>query len=252
MHLDPLVIAVSMAAVMAIGFMKGAFGGGFAIIGIPLLALVMDPIKAGSLLAPLFVAMDLYALRFWRPNTWSRPDLSLLVPGLLAGVTAGYLVLQHVDRHLVEVLMAVTTLLFAFMWWRAKGGATVRPRSKAKALLAGTASGITTMVAHSGGPPLAMYLLPLGLSKEVYAGTTSLFFTIGNLVKAGPWLAVGDLSGDFWMLITMCLPAALFGVWTGWKLHRRLNQEQLYRLCYGLLVITALKLLWDGINGFLG
>ena len=44
------------------------------------------------------------------------------------------------------------------------------------------------MVAHSGGPPLAMYLLPLGLRKEVYAGTTSLFFTVGNATKAVPWL----------------------------------------------------------------
>jgi uncharacterized membrane protein YfcA len=251
MHLDPHVIAVSMAAVMTIGFMKGAFGGGFAIIGIPLLAFVMDPVEAGSLLAPLFVAMDLFALRFWRPNTWSRPDLALLVPGLLVGVATGYLVLRYVDRHLVEVLMAVTTLLFAFLWWRGKSGAAVRPRSKPKAIAAGTASGITTMVAHSGGPPLAMYLLPLGLPKEIYAGTTSLFFTIGNLVKAGPWLAVGDLSTDFWLLMTACLPAAFFGVWAGWKLHAHLNQEQLYRLCYGLLVITALKLLWDGTQGFL-
>jgi uncharacterized membrane protein YfcA len=227
MHLDPHVIAVSMAAVMTIGFMKGAFGGGFAIIGIPLLAFVMDPVEAGSLLAPLFVAMDLFALRFWRPNTWSRPDLALLVPGLLVGVATGYLVLRYVDRHLVEVLMAVTTLLFAFLWWRGKSGAAVRPRSKPKAIAAGTASGITTMVAHSGGPPLAMYLLPLGLPKEIYAGT------------------------DFWLLMTACLPAAFFGVWAGWKLHARLNQEQLYRLCYGLLVITALKLLWDGMQGFL-
>ena len=39
-----------------------------------------------------------------------------------------------------------------------------------------------------GGPPLAMYLLPRGLTKEVYAGTTSLFFTVGNATKALPWL----------------------------------------------------------------
>lgn len=161
MQLHPQVVAVAMGAVMAIGFMKGAFGGGFAIIGIPLLALVMDPIKAGGLLAPLFVAMDLYALRFWKPHTWSKPDLVLLLPGLLAGVTLGYLALQDLDRRLVEVLMGMTTLLFAFLWWRGKSAAAPRPRSKNKALLAGTASGITTMVAHSGGPPLAMYLLPL-------------------------------------------------------------------------------------------
>lgn len=251
MHLTLQVILVSLVAVMAIGFMKGAFGGGFAIIGIPVLALVMDPIKAGSLLAPLFVAMDLYALRFWRPHTWSKPDLVLLLPGLIVGIAAGYFLLEYVDRHVIEILMAVTTLLFAFLWWRGKGAVVTRPRSTGKAILAGTASGVTTMVAHSGGPPLAMYLLPLGLSKEIYAGTTSLFFTLGNLLKAGPWLAVAEFSANFWILMALCLPAALCGVWIGWKLHGRLNQEQLYRLCYGLLVLTALKLLWDGVMGFI-
>ncbi|MHC2619553.1 hypothetical protein ACVIW2_001585 [Bradyrhizobium huanghuaihaiense] len=29
------------------------------------------------------------------------------------------------------------------------------------------------------------------------------------------------------------------------------RQQQIYRACYGLLVITALKLLWDGVSGYL-
>jgi uncharacterized membrane protein YfcA len=178
--------------------------------------------------------------------------LALLLPGLVVGIGGGYFLLEYLDRHVVEILMAVTTLLFAFLWWRGRNTVVALPRSRGKGLLAGTASGVTTMVAHSGGPPLAMYLLPLGLSKEVYAGTTSLFFTIGNLLKAGPWLAVGGLSGGSWMLMAICLPAALFGVWSGWKLHGRLNQEQLYRICYGLLIVTAVKLLWDGSMGLLG
>jgi hypothetical protein len=63
------------------------------------------------------------------------------------------------------------------------------------------------MVAHSGGPLLAMYLLPLGLSKEVYAGTTSLFFTVGNATKAVPWLLLVKPTGDVWTLMAACLPA---------------------------------------------
>jgi len=107
------------------------------------------------------------------------------------------------------------------------------------------------MVAHSGGPPLAMYLLPLGLSKQVYAGTTSLFFTVGNLLKAIPWLILARPTGDVQGLALICLLAVPSGVSLGWRLHARLDQRQLYRACYGLLIITALKLLWDGISGYL-
>jgi uncharacterized protein len=74
------------------------------------------------------------------------------------------------------------------------------------------------MVAHSGRPPLLMYLLPLALRKEVYAGTTSLFFTVGNAFKAVPWLLLVKPTGNVWTLMTICLLAIPAGVWLGWRL----------------------------------
>lgn len=147
--------------------------------------------------------------------------------------------------------MAATTLIFVGLWWHGGGLVANRQRSVPKALVAGSVSGITTMVAHSGGSPLAMYLLPLGLPKQIYAGTTSVFFTIGNLLKAGPWLLVGRPSSSLWSLMIICVPVAMLGVWIGWRLHQCLDQAQLYRACYGLLLVTALKLLWDGVAGYI-
>lgn len=252
MSFDWTTIVVTAAGVFSIGFMKGAFGGGFAIIGIPLLALVMEPLQAGALLAPLLVAMDVFALRYWKPTTWSKQELRLLVPGLVIGVVLGLSILRSLDRHAVEILIAATTLTFAFWWWRGAGAIAQHPRatSAPKALLAGAASGVSTMIAHSGGPPLALYLLPLHLPKQVYAGTTSIFFTIGNVLKLGPWLVVGPITASLSLLTLISLPAAILGVWCGWHFHQRLDQGQLYRLCYVLLVVTAVKLLWDGISGF--
>lgn len=252
MELNTTTILVTFVGVFLICFMKGAFGGGFAIVGIPLLSLVMDPVAAGGLLAPLFIAMDLFSLRYWKPSTWSRPDLLLLVPGLVVGIGVGYLLFRVLDHRAISIVMAVVTLSFVGLWLLRGAEVAVQPRSSPKAVAAGLTSGITTMVAHSGGPPLAMYLLPLGLSKQVYAGTTSMFFTVGNIVKAVPWLALARPAGAVWTLMTICLLAVPAGVWLGWRLQGRLNQRQMYRACYGLLVLTALKLLWDGTTGYLG
>jgi len=245
-------ILVAFAGVFLICFMKGAFGGGFSIVGIPLLSFVMDPVTAGGLLAPLFIAMDLFALRYWKPSTWSKPDLVRLLPGLLIGIGLGYALFRFLDHRAIAIVMAAITLVFVGLWLVAGAEVTIRPRSTPKAVTAGLASGITTMVAHSGGPPLAMYLLPLGLSKEIYAGTTSLFFTVGNATKAVPWLLVANPTTGVWTLMAVCLFAVPAGVWLGWRLHGRLDQRQVYRACYGLLVVTALKLLWDGVSGYLG
>ena len=249
MSIDPAALALALAGVFLIGFMRGAFGGGFAVVGIPLLSLAMDPITAGTLLAPLFIAMDLTALRYWKPSTWSWHDLRLLLPAMVAGIAIGFAILSVVDRSLLAIAIAVITLLFAGLWFVGGGKIEQRPRSTAKALACGTASGITTMVAHAGGPPLAMYLLPLGMPKHLYAGTTSLYFTVANAIKAGPWLFLGQPSRATWMIMALCLPAVPLGIWTGWRLHEKLDQTQMYRACYGLLIVTALKLFFDGISG---
>jgi len=165
MELTITTILIAFAGVFLICFMKGAFGGGFSIVGIPLLSLVMDPVTAGGLLAPLFIAMDLFALRYWKPSTWSKPDLALLLPGLLTGIGFGYALFRVMDHRAIAIAMAVTTLIFVGLWLVRGSEVTVSPRSSPKAVAAGLASGVTTMVAHSGGPPLAMYLLPLGLIK---------------------------------------------------------------------------------------
>ena len=251
MVLDPSSIAVVALGLFLIGFMRGAFGGGFAIIGIPVLSLVLDPITAGALLAPLFVVMDVVALRYWKPATWSKPELLPLIPALIVGIGLGYLSLSVLDRQAAAIVIALITLAFAGLWFRAGGTVTPRPRSTPRAVAAGLSSGIATMIAHAGGPPLAMYLLPLGLAKEIYAGTTSIFFSVANLVKTGPWLLLAKPTAPFWWLMVVCLPVAPFGVWLGWRLHQRLDQVRLYRACYGLLVITAIKLLWDGLGGYL-
>jgi uncharacterized membrane protein YfcA len=252
MELTATTILVAFAGAFLICFMKGAFGGGFSIVGIPLLSLVMDPVTAGGLLAPLFIAMDLFALRYWKPSTWSRPDLKLLLPGLVVGIGLGYVLFRVLDHRAVAIVMALVTLIFVALWFVGGSEVTIQPRSTPKAVAAGLASGITTMVAHSGGPPLAMYLLPLGLSKELYAGTTSLFFTVGNAIKAVPWLLLVKPGHNVWIVMAICLFAIPAGVWLGWRLHARLDQRQIYRACYGLLVITALKLLGDGVSGYLG
>ena len=248
---DPLTLAVAALGVFLIAFLRGAFGGGFAIIGIPLLSLVLDPIAAGTVLAPLFIAMDLVALRYWKPSTWSKPDAVLLVPTFIVGIGLGFLLMRAIDTRLATILIALVTLVFVALWFLGTSTQQPRPRSTPKALLCGLSGGVTTMVSHSGGPPLAMYLLPLGLPKAVYAGTTSLVFTAANLVKAGPWLLLGQPTRALWILMTLCLPAVPIGIYAGWRLHERLSQERMYRLCYALLTVTALKLLWDGVRSYL-
>ncbi len=251
MPLDLSVLLVASSGVFLIAFMKGAFGGGFAIIGIPLLSLALDPLQAGVLLAPLFLVMDVFAFRYWRLGTWSVPDAWLLIPASLVGIAIGYWLLRGIDARWVKVVMALITLLFLVQWQVGSGKTGNEARSTVKGIICGFLAGVTSMIAHSGGPPLAMYLLPLGLAKTMYASTTSLFFSVGNVVKIGPWIWLAAPTQETWILMALMLPVCPLGVIAGWRLHQRLDQAQMMRWCYWLLAVTAVKLLWDGVRAML-
>ena len=88
MELGVAAVIVCLAAVFLIAFMRGRSGRvrrrrhSAAVAG-------TDPLTAGADAAPLFVAMDVTALRYWKPSTWSRPDLAVLVPSLIVGIGLG-------------------------------------------------------------------------------------------------------------------------------------------------------------------
>ena len=50
--------------------------------------------------------MDLFALRYWKPATWSKPDLALLLPGLVIGIAVGYLLFRFLDHRAIAIMMA--------------------------------------------------------------------------------------------------------------------------------------------------
>lgn len=250
MHIDPITIAVTLLAIFLVSFPKGAFGGGLGLLGIPILSFVMDPISAGALLAPMFVVMDMIGLRYWRPSTWSRPDAKVLAPSVVVGIGIGYAVLNRLDHRAIAILIAVITLGFAAHFFASGRQMKVRQRSTPRAITAGTASGVASMVAHSGGPPLAVYVLSLGLSKEAVAGTMSVVFMAGNATKAVPWLLLARPDAHLVTLMAISIPAVVLSVWGGWQLHQRVDQRQLYTWMYALLILTSVKLFADGLTGY--
>ncbi len=244
---EPLFYLVGWATTLLIAIGKGAFGGGLAILGVPLLALVTDPLQGAIMVALLVAAMDLFAIGSFGVSTWSKPDLAWLIPGLVVGIAIGYVVFLIVDSRIVTLIIGIVTLAFTAHWF-ARGRlspAGRMPASPPLALLAGTASGFTTFVAHAGGPPVAIYLLARGLSKTAFVGTTIAFFMLGNLMKLPPYLALGLKQPEaIWAALAL-LPAAPLGVWLGRWLHDRLDQKRLFFACYLLLAAAALKLTAD-------
>jgi len=130
---------------------------------------------------------------------------------------------------------------------------TIRPAFVAEAIAAGLPRN-----GHHGGairadPPLAMYLLPLGLSKEVYAGTTKACSSPRRQRNQDglPWLCWCNrsrqrLDNDGGLRCSPFRPA----VWGRVAASQKAGPTAtLTGPAYGLLIVTALKTVWDCVRG---
>jgi uncharacterized membrane protein YfcA len=251
MPTDFLFYLIGLPAVFAIGMGKGAFGGGLAIIGVPLLALVADPVNAMIIIAIVASSTDIFAVQAFPMRTWSWPDIKWIFPGMLVGIGLGVVFFALVDTRILVLGIAVVTLIFTARYFlrdriRPQTGAPVSPP---KALVFGTLGGFSTFVAHSAAPPLSVYLLPRGLSKTMYAGTMVALLTFSNIVKILPyaWFAF-QRTEAVWQALPL-LPAVPLGVWLGKRLHDRLDADRLYFWCYLLVGAAGAKLLADSLIG---
>ncbi len=240
--------------IFVIAASKGAFGGGAASLGVPMLSLIMDPIGAAIVVAPLICLMDMFTLRTFGPSSWSKPDLRVLIPGLVLGLGLGWIAIEWVDPRLVALMIGTISLSFAIHWfWKRRGklpGET-KPASAPLGLIAGAASGFTTFVAHAGGPPVAMYLMRRNLGKTIFVGTTAAVFTLGNILKLGPYGILMSERPETLASALLLAPLIPFGVWLGLRLHHRLSYEGVMLATNILLIIGGARLIWQAAGALM-
>jgi uncharacterized membrane protein YfcA len=112
-------------------------------------------------------------------------------------------------------------------------------------------SGLTSTIAHAGGPPLAVYLYPLRLERAALAATTVVFFGVVNYVKLVPYFLLGQLSLTNVLTSLVLLPLVPIGVRMGIWLQGRMSDKVFYRIVYVMLAVSGTKLVYDGMKGLI-
>lgn len=252
---DPLFYAAAVPAVLLIGLAKGGFGGSIALLGIPLMSLVVSPIKAAAIMLPILISMDMVGLWSYRRLYDSR-ILRIMLPGGLAGILAGYLTAAWVTADHVKLIVGLVALAFSLNYWWQKlardPNAAPAGHNRASGFFWGAVSGFTSFVCHAGGPPYQMYTLPLKIDKRLFAGTAIVFFAVVNAVKLVPYFWLGQFTGQNLATSAVLLPLAPFATLTGVWAVKKVSQEGFYGVMYTAVSIVSLKLIWDGLTAILG
>lgn len=255
---DPVFYTIAVPAVVLSGVSKGGFGGGLGIMTVPLMALVVPPAQAAAIMLPILCAIDIVGLWAYR-GQGDRRNLQLLLVAAVIGIGMGALTFRYLTANALRIVLGAIAMGFTLRWFwqsyraeRGGGAVAASPRNPAKGAFWGTISGYTSFVAHAGGPPLSVYLLPQRLDKTVFQATTVVFFAVVNYVKLVPYALLDMFPATNLTTSAILMPAAILGTFAGVWLHKRVSDRLFYRFCYAFVLLTGAKLLLDGVRGTLG
>jgi uncharacterized protein len=245
---DPTFYLFAIPAVLLIGLAKGGFSG-LGALAMPLLALGVDPVQGAAILLPILIAQDLVSVAAFR-SSWDGHVLAAMLPGAVAGVALGWWYAASVPANGVLICVGAIALLFGlYRLWAERGG-RIAASSRSPAwvgTLFGVATGFTSQIAHAGGPPFQMWVMPRRLPRDAFIGTTAIFFAVLNWIKVPAYVALGQFTRANALATLVLLPFAIAASLAGVRLIRKVSPERFYTLVYALMVLAGAKLLWDGL-----
>jgi uncharacterized protein len=247
---DPIFYCVAAIAVILVGLGKGGFAG-LGSASMPIMTLVIDPISGAAILLPLFIVQDAVGVWAFRKSVDWR-ILGWALPGAVVGTFLGWLLAASVSVWVVETAVGAIAIVFGLNRLMAMGGSSIsvsKAQPEPVGLFWGALSGFTSQVALAGGPPFQIWALSRNLQRDVFVGTSALFFAAINWFKVPAFFALGQFTARNAVLTGIFLPLAMASTFAGVWLVRRIAPERFLAAINLLMVAVGMKLLWSALLG---
>ena len=245
---DATFYALAIPAVVLIGLAKGGFVG-LGALSTPMMALAMSPVRAAAILLPILIVQDVVSVWIFR-HEWDGKVLAATLPGSVIGIALGYSLAAEVSLDAVMGVLGLLSVLFGlYRLWVDRHGAIAAPGNSPAwvGTLFGAAAGLASQIAHAGGPPFQMWVLPRRLSPTTFAGTSAIFFAVTNWLKVPAYLALGQFTPANLAASASLMPVAILSTFGGVWLVRRVTTARFYTVVYLLMILLGLRLLYTAL-----
>ncbi len=245
--------AWDFAAVLAIfaiaGIVKGVVGFGLPMVSMSLLVFVgpVDfALALNSIVQPASNLSQFLGARMARPTVarfW--PLLATLAPGVAVGA---YFLTSLPEAAL---LLTIGILVVAFSVATTFGFTIDIParRERAVSLVLGFFAGILGALTTANGPIFVTYLVSLKVDRDMFRAALGMLFLVSGMLVASSLLVVGILDLGRLIVALVSIPAALFGMWIGDHLGRRLGGRVFRGAVLAALFILGVNFIRRGLLG---
>lgn len=223
--------------------LRGGTGFGAAI-AMPLLALVVRMkvlVPAWSVLS--VVAGGTIVRREYDNIAWA--DLMPLMPSCMLGIVLGLAFYKVFDSvTLARGLGALVGLYGALSLRASMRPINLQMPAKSIARISGLIGGaVGTTFGALTSLSFAVYFDVIRMPMDQFRATMSAALVAMGLVRGLGYFAIGEFTGDVWLLLAITIPMTLIGIYIGNRVYAELDELMFRRLVSLTLVISGFVLL---------
>lgn len=218
------------------GFVKGAVGLGLPTIAIGVLALVLPPAQAAALLVVPSLLTNVAQMAGGGPLLPVTRRLRALVAGIVAGTTAGVLILPTALGPGAVILLGAALVIGAVLNLLRVRLPNPEGWSPWSGLVCGTATGLVTVATGVFVIPAVPYIRALDLSRDQTIQALGLSFTVSSLSLALALLAQGVFEQDLAWGSLLALIPTLVGMGLGIRWRKRLAGDR-FRMMFDISLL---------------
>lgn len=233
--MEPAQVALVAVAVFTSAAIQSTTGFGFALLAVPLMAIVI-PAEEAVVLSGLFSLLTASTQALTQRAHAVRPVAARMLVGALVGAPLGLAILTVTTGRQLRFFLAA--VIFAFLALTLRGF-TLHRAGKAVDLGAGAVAGVLNTSLSTNGPPIVMALHARELPPDPFRATIAAVFTGSNVIAVVLFTATGRYDADSLTLFAVALPALGLGYLVGSRLRRRFDAAAFRRLTLWLLGLTG-------------
>ncbi|MEM0898708.1 MAG: sulfite exporter TauE/SafE family protein [Pseudomonadota bacterium] len=250
-ELSAAILALSVAATVFAGIVKGAVGFAMPLIMVSLIGSIMDPKFAlAGVIVPIVFSNLLQTFRTGvEPAKRALQTYWRYILIVCIAIFAAAQLVPVIPKRVFYFVLGVPVVILALIQL---AGVKLHIPSKHQAWsewLIGTISGLLGGLAGTWGPTTVLYLLAINTPKAQQVVVQGVIYGMGSVTLLVAHLNSGILNAFTAPLSLMLLGPALIGMWLGFKVQDRLNQDQFRKVTLAILVIAGLNLLRLGATG---
>lgn len=239
--------SVLVAIALIIAFAAGTqsiVGFGFALIAVPVLALLLGPKVAVVAMSSVGVPLVIWNAIRWRRDILWREAITTSIAAWV-GMPVGLLVLTLADDQVLTATIGVTILVMTAWLWRG----LKLPEGRATELTAGFVSGTLATSTGTNGPPMVIAFQAVDLEPKPFRATLQACFVGQGAIALALFWSRGLIVHDVGTAFLIGAPAAVTGALLGDRIAPRVHAGPFRNAVLILLVCSGALALGDALFG---